>query len=154
MADTFSEDIRSALSNCNSVELGEKVDHYNSSLRDVLDKHAPVKTKEIRILPNAPWFDEEYAALRRQRRKAEKTYSKTKSAEHRAQYHLLRQQTKELALEKKKSFVSAKLEENPNKNLYSVVNSLLDNNRETILPTATSDQELANKYHSQRLEFG
>ena len=91
VADTFSEDIRSALSNCNSVELGEKVDHYNSSLRDVLDKHAPVKTKEIRILPNAPWFDEEYAALRRQRRKAEKTYSKTKSIEHRAQYHLLRQ---------------------------------------------------------------
>ena len=154
-AQSFCEDISNALASCTSDVLGDKVNHYNKSLREILDKHAPIKTKEIRILPNAPWFDEEYAELRRQRRKAEKRYMKSKSTEHKAQYQLLRLQTKELALKKKKSFVTKKLEASQNKSLYSVVNSLLDNNRETVLPTAKSDQELANSfrtYFSEKIE--
>jgi hypothetical protein len=58
-------------------------------------------------------------------------------------------------LEKKKSFVSKKLENNPNKNLYAVVNDLLDNTRETVFPTASSEQELADKfrtYFSEKIE--
>ena len=57
----------------------EKLNGYNTVMTTVIDKHAPVINKTIRIKPNAPWFDAEYAALRRQRRKAEKKFWKTHS---------------------------------------------------------------------------
>ena len=42
-----------------------------------MDSHAPLKTKQIKVVPNAPWFDCEYNALRILRRKAERKYKKT-----------------------------------------------------------------------------
>ena len=31
-----------------------------SIITEVLNKHAPIQTKEIKVVPSAPWFDEEY----------------------------------------------------------------------------------------------
>ena len=47
---------------------------------------------------------------------------------------------------KKKEYVRAKLEQKSGKSLYSVVNKLLDREKEVILPNAKSDKELANNF--------
>ena len=39
--------------------LSEITDHYNNVLSEVLDKHAPEKSKVITIRPAAPWYSEE-----------------------------------------------------------------------------------------------
>ena len=124
-------------------DLKTKVDNYNMILEDVLNKHAPLKTKEIKLVNNSPWFDEEYVALRKQRRKAEKRFHKSGKLADKKEFIGLRKQTTELAKNKKISYVSRKLEQGTSKTLYSVVNQLIDNNKEVVLPSAESDVELA-----------
>ena len=78
-----------------------RVGNYNSVVPQVIDEHAPVKTKTVKIIPTAPWFYSEYASLRRRRRKAEKKYGKSGLIEDKNEFTLLHKQTTELASEKK-----------------------------------------------------
>ena len=87
----------------------EKISGYTDVMTYVMNKHAPVITMTIRLVPHAPWFDAEYASLRRQCRRAEKKFRKTGSEADEADYKHLRTQTSTLAQTKKKSYVSDKL---------------------------------------------
>ena len=89
----------------------------------------------VKVVTRAPWFDTEYAALRKRRRKAEEKYKQTGSNEHKNVYNYLRKETTALASTKKKSYINEKLKTNNPKELYNVVNQLLDNNEETVLPS-------------------
>jgi len=130
-----------------TTDMKEKIAGYNNVMNSVIDKHAPIMTKTIRLVPHAPWFDAEYADLRRKRRKAEKHFRKTGSQSDEAEYNKLRTQTTSLAQRKKKSYINDKLTSNiSSKNLYAVVNNLLDNNQELALPSSTSDIALANDF--------
>ena len=122
------------------------VKNYNSVISDLLDKHAPIKTKEIKVVTTAPWFDEEYISLRKRRRKAEKKFRKSQSQNDKNEFINLRKQTTGVAKNKKQSYVTKKLSEGSSKTLYSVVNNLIDNNKEVVLPSANSDKELADSF--------
>ena len=53
--------------------LADKVERYNTELKGVLDKHAPVKTKTVKITHWNPWFNDkikEVIRLRREERKS------------------------------------------------------------------------------------
>ena len=54
-----------------------KVKGYNTILSELVDAVAPTKTRKVKLVPEAPWFDAEYAEQRKIRRKAEKKYRKT-----------------------------------------------------------------------------
>ena len=109
--------------------------------------HYPPRTKQIKIVPTAPWFDSEYANLRKERRKAEKRYKRTKLSSDRAAFLSLRKQTTSLALKKQKEFYVKKIAEcKGNKAMFTCVNQLLDKKKEAVLPERTSDQELANNF--------
>ena len=60
--------------------MGERISQYNSSIRELVEKYYPTKTKQIKVVPHAPWFDSEYKNLRALRRKAEKSSKKPKNA--------------------------------------------------------------------------
>ena len=143
----FREDVRETLLALpQSDDLDEKVASYNTSLAHVVDKHAPVLTKTITVVPDAPWFDAEYANLRKLRRKAEKKYRKSNLETDKKVYQCLRKQTVNLAFEKKKQLVSDKLQHGTSKTLYAVVNELIDSKKQVVLPKSESDVSLANKF--------
>ena len=128
---------------------------YNEVLTHELNTSAPLKTKTINVVPDAPWFDFEYEDLRRLRRKAEKEYRRTGLAVHKENYQNLRKQTTELAF-RKRQYYADKIDSCPtNKKLFSVINKLLDKNQDTILPHSDNDKELANsfaEYFTQKIE--
>ena len=128
----------------NSVD--EIVENYNAVITEVLNKHAPIKTKEIKVVTTAPWFDGEYITLRKQRRKAEKKHRKSGLQVHKEEYVNLRKQTTDVAKNKKKTYVTRKLAQGSSKTLYSVVNELIDNKKEVVLPFSESDKELADSF--------
>ena len=128
---------------------GDNVNHYNRNMRKIIDKHAPLKSRKIKSVPEAPWFDAEYAFLRKQRRKAEKKYRKSLLVVDKDEYIKLRKQTTQLAHKKKCSYYGEKMEGLNNKVLFSSINKLLDNEPDAVLPESTSDSELANNF----LEF-
>ena len=146
-SEKFDCDVKKKLNISTAGTFGQKVKHYNEVMAETLEKHAPLKTKKIKIVPDTPWFDGEYANLRRLRRKAEKLFRKTGLLTHKENYINLRKQTTTLAYEKKRKYYDEKLSDMSNsKTFYSVVNKLLDNKQEVILPSSRSDKELANSF--------
>ena len=151
----FSKEIKEALTNIPETrDMTEKIMEYNRVLAENYNKFAPEKTKVIKVRPTAPWFDSEYQILRRKRRKAEKKYKKTNCDDDKREFIKLRKETTELAKNKKVSCITKKLE-GQSKTLYRVVNDLTDNKKGTVLPSAKSDEELANNflhYFHQKIE--
>ena len=61
-----------------SDDLQELVTSYNDTLKAALDKHALLMTKTIVQRPRVPWFSEEIREAKRERRKAEKRWRKSR----------------------------------------------------------------------------
>ena len=152
----FDQEIKEALSGMpETSDLSEKLANYNRILTEKGDKYAPPKTKEIKIKPTAPWFDGEYKSLRRERRKAEKRFRKTKSDSNKEELIRLRKETTKMAQNKKKSLISQKIDQGSSRSLYQVVNNLTDSKKSSVLPEAKTDEELANsflQFFNQKIE--
>ena len=54
----FDSDIRSLLHTDQEESLAGKVDHYNNTLKKILNSHAPVQTKQIKKHFHLPWFND------------------------------------------------------------------------------------------------
>ena len=144
----FKEEVSEKVTISEGKSFGENIKLYNNVLRGILDEHAPVKTKQMKVVPRAPWFDNEYENLRRERRKEEKLFHKTKLEHHHENYKSLRKKTTELAHQKKCDYYGEKLNGVNNKVLYSTINKLVDGEKESVLPDAKSDTELASSFLS------
>ena len=142
----FCNEIKDKLVVVNSNSFAEKVSNYNETLRSALNKIAPIKSKQVKIVPSAPWFDCEYESIRKLRRKAEKKYRKSKLDEDKKNQATIRKNAKALAVEKKKSYVVKRLNENKG-NLYQIINQLLDVENDVILPHGQTEEILANDFH-------
>ena len=60
-------------------DLDSLVSCYNHTLRKIFDTHAPVTEKEIVLRPRSPWYDESIMQAKRERRKAERLFRKSKT---------------------------------------------------------------------------
>ena len=129
-----------------SESFADNVSRYSGMLVEIMENKAPEKTKRIKIVPEAPWFDNEYKSARKLRRKAEKKYKKTRLLADNEQLKRLKKQTTDLAYSKKKQHYTKKLKEGNGRTLYKVVNKLLDNKQEKVLPTSNNDKELADTF--------
>ena len=54
------------------------MESYNSVLKDIVDKHAPEKSRVIVVRADAPWYTSELVKEKRLRRKLERKSNKTK----------------------------------------------------------------------------
>ena len=50
---------------------------YNTTLIDLLDKHAPLKTRNFTIRPSAPWYIEDIREEKQKRRALERRWRRT-----------------------------------------------------------------------------
>ena len=132
------------------TEFGSTITMYNNAAQRVLDNHAPLITKVVKIVPRAPWFDNEYVELRRKRRKAEKLFRQTKLMVHKLNFVDLRKQTTLLAKRKKISHFRSKINESDGntKTLFKNFNKLIGKTNEAIYPTGDSDVDVANQFAS------
>ena len=143
----FRDDVQEKLSALPVTnDLAVKVNNYNSVLNDIVNDSAPMKTIKIKVVDKAPWFDREYSDLRKERRKAEKKYHRTRSEADKKVYIALRKEAINTSFTKKKDYIRKRLENNPSKSLYSVVNELIDNKKVTVLANSNNDKELADNF--------
>ena len=81
--DAFAADLQSSefiMAPAEDIETG--VDSYNSTLRTLLDKHAPVELKRVAIRASAArWYDRECRDVKRHTRKLERAYRRLRTAE-------------------------------------------------------------------------
>ena len=84
--DTLSNDIFNSFSDVQSTDLSALVDIYDSTLRSLIDKHAPQKQHWISVRPKAPWYTLEVTEQKRIRRNLECKWRSTRSLSDRQHY--------------------------------------------------------------------
>jgi len=55
---------------------------YDSGIRRLIDKHAPLQVKTITLRSNTPWYTEDIREAKHKRRKAERLWRRTKLTVH------------------------------------------------------------------------
>ena len=145
----FSTQLKVKLEGIMQGNFGERVHNYNCTMKNMVNEFAPLQTKVIKVVPNAPWFDSEYRELRKARRKAEKKYKRTKLQSDKEVFVSLRKQTTNMAIVKKRSHCSEKIKKcQGTKALFGCVNELLDLKKPSVLPTHESKFEIATRFNT------
>ena len=144
----FSSELKEKLTDRMRGSFGERVDIYNDTLREMVNEKASLQTKKIKVVTNSPWFDSQYNDLRKQRRKAEKKYKRTKNPTDKEIFINLRKQTTSMAFIKKRDYFTRKIAEcQGTKALFGCVKELVNDKKEPVLPTHESKSELANNFN-------
>jgi Reverse transcriptase (RNA-dependent DNA polymerase) len=120
--------------------LSDLIDCYNSTLTNLLNKHAPLKSKTILSKPPKPWFTPALNKLKSAKRRLERPWSKSHSSE---DLKLLRSATNRYhaaVIKAKRNFnislISSQVT-NP-RQLWKTVNKLLHRTLPLVLPSSLS----------------
>ena len=137
--DTFSSDASRLLSE-KSQNLTE---HFDTTLRHLLDTHAPATTRHLPNRPPAPWLTPEIAHAKRAHRRAERRWRKTKLTVHKQIFHTARRRVSTLISSAKNTYFQNKIiTSSSSKQLFTTMNHLLGTQKNSPLPTTHSHEEL------------
>ena len=71
----FKKDLReSKIMENQNKSVHDKAMIYDQVLRELLDKHAPMKEKQIKVKQGSPWYDQNLKDLKKKKRAAEKVW--------------------------------------------------------------------------------
>ena len=118
---------------------------YNGTLKVVLDKHAPLITRSIKERPRVPWLNEEIKMAKRERRKAEKRWRRTKLDSDLAAFKVKRNATTALMNKARWEFYTNFIEEHSKdqKKLFAASNRLLNRGSVNCLPPTIDKAQFA-----------
>ena len=141
--DVSSRDIRRISSNAFMADVGalqldssDLLHSYNSGLREVLDKHAPLRHRRIIDRPSAPWLTVQIKEVTQQRICAERCWRKSGLIVHRQIFIHHREKVKKLFLQAKKNYVSNKIESSSScKDLFHITDQLSGKKKDSTLPS-------------------
>ena len=120
---------------------------YNTDVRAVLDKHAPLITKRLTVRPDNPWECEEICTCRRSLRRWERKYRARGLTIDRECLTNAREALKKLIFEKKSSFITQKITESAGKrSLFKLVDSFLLKKPALRLPDHDSLSSLVERF--------
>ena len=76
--EAFNADVRSSMLLSSPPQTRDEfMNRYEDVMTQLLDKHAPWKTRSLIIRPVAPWYTDEILQLRTEKRKAERKMHQT-----------------------------------------------------------------------------
>ena len=123
------------------------LDVYDTGLRQVLDRHAPLTTRRVSDRPSAPWMTDGIKAAKRELRQAERQWRDTRLTVHREIYTKQRGVVKTLVRAARKLHFSAGIENCSNtKQLFSVSSGLLGKSKTTPLPSDIPRSALQDRF--------
>ena len=102
---------------------------YNTSIREVLDKHCPEKTRSQKLINNPMWYNDDVRDARRERRRTERRWRKIRLNEDRDKFIAQNNKATKLIKNDKTSYFKETLENANAKTIYSMVScsDLLEN---------------------------
>ena len=130
---------------------------YKTSTGNLLDQHCSMETRVIRRQNQPVWMDKEYRDARAKRRTLERLWKKTKKDNDYLSYVEQRKLCAQLSITKQETFYAKAIDSSANKQkqLFEVVDKLLDKKDARVLPTHTDPVELANgfnKYYIDKID--
>ena len=123
------------------------VSKYNTGLEQLLDKHAPEKTRVTTARQSAPWLNDEIKLLKQQRRQAERSWWKDNITIKRQIYQHHCQLMKRAIDAAKKEYYRSRITScTTSKALYQVTNTLSGKEKATSLPEHIPKQQLPDHF--------
>ena len=131
-----------------SKPLDELVQTYNDNLSALVNKHAPLCTREITLRPDAPWYSEELREAKHERRRRERKWCHTKLTIHNQLYREQCRTVAKLVQSTKQSYYSAQITQcgRDQKKLFKLTRKLLGDTGKVILSPHTSPKDLAEQF--------
>ena len=129
------------------TELDQLIEQYETTLSDILEKHAPLKKCIITIRPFNGWYTQEITEAKKFRRRLERRWRSSRLEIDRQLFTSQRDVVWKMIKEAKAVYFENKISscENP-RELYKVINTLLHQRFKPKLPVHDSDHELAVKF--------
>ena len=135
--------------------LSDLVDCYNSTLTNLLNKHAPLKTKLVHSRPSKPWFTSQLHDLKSTCR-LQRIWARTRSAFDLQCLHSALNKYHASIIKAKRTFHASAISSNlsnPRK-LWTTVNKLLHHASSDTLPISQHPDSLSNSFANfSRLRF-
>jgi hypothetical protein len=130
-----------------SSNVAKLIDQYNRDIGYVLDKHAPLKTREISIRPTVPWFNPNIKKEKLVRRQLERKWRRTRLEIDRQNYKQQRKRVNDFINKAKTAYYEDKIDKcHDQKSLFKVVDSLLHRKGKKLLPDSDDPEKLAEEF--------
>ncbi len=145
----FLDDINlSALLNNPATEVGDLCDTYYTELSSILDRHAPLKTRDIVDRVNSEWFTDELGAMKRDLRKLERKHKHMKLTIDKEIYNIKSQEYNRLQGETKERYYTNKVYDclKDQGSMFVIINKLLHRSSSSPLPMYDDPTKLANSF--------
>ena len=156
-AATFRQDIPVFRSeDLESLSIEQLVNMYNT-LTCLVDKHAPVKERSVRLRQDTAWYNEDLRNEKRVKQQKERAWRKSKLEVHRQIYVDQCKRVNNLLTKTKAAYYSHMVSDagNNQQRLFRIVNRLLHRKGQRVLPVHTSSAETAkvfSEYFSGKID--
>ena len=153
--DRFKDDnLHSELMDMGDLSVHDKALIYDRELKRILDDHAPVITKEIKVKKGSPWYNDELRALKRKKRQAENKWLKSQTVQDQIVFKELRQEYIKRCNLAKEVFYSKEVAKckGDQKQLYKLISKLTEGDTTMPYPDSTSDNQLCEQFSDFFLE--
>ena len=123
-------------------------DLYNSTITGIIEKLLPLKAKVTKVREPVPWFNSEIGELRRIRRSCERKWRKTKTELDFKSFCSAKNKVCKAIFDAKKQHYTAAIKNThgDQKQLFTIMNQLLNKEKVTKLPSGNDDY-LAQKFN-------
>ena len=146
------EDLQSSLSKCTSTHAESITDHFNCTLHELWDKHAPVTSRKIRLRPNAPWYTDTLRKMKREKCRLKRKNVKTRLEIHRQMYRAMCDDYTTALDTAKSEYYKAKISNSNNQQLFRLIDSLFKVKVIPPLPSCDSLPQLAEAFSNYFLK--
>lgn len=146
--DNFKNDLNYPSENVlRTSPVNDLVNIYNDCVRDAIDKHAPIRTKEFILRPNTQWYSTELLQTKREKRKPERTWRLSRLEVHKQMFIDKCLRYSALLTQNKKEYFSKIIESgNDTKQLFRIAKNLTRNKSEIVLPDCDNLSNLPDKF--------
>ena len=136
----FSKDLTSIVNNLSTAGHEDPIKLYFSSLRSILDQHAPVQKRLLPIRPYSPWYTDEITQANKERRRCEIQWRDTGLTVHYQIFIKQRNSVKWMITDSKRSYLKDKIEENSTnpRALFTIIEKVLHRKTEDTTRTHIS----------------
>ena len=131
-----------------SHDLNTLVNDFNSDLREILEQHAPTGSRTKKTRPLNPWFDDEVLIAKKERRRLERIWIKTRLQSDKDNFRSSSNSYITILDRKKTAYYSEKIRNygSNQKSLFAIVNDIRRKVNQQDLPDYTSEKTLANDF--------
>ncbi len=132
------------------ISINDVTAHYNRELCNIIDKHAPIKTKTIVDRTNCDWFTDELGAMKSTLRTLECKHKRTQLQVDRDIYDMKCHEYNNLRAATKTNYYTNKVYDclNDQGSIFKIINSLLHRSKASPLPSYDDKSLLANDFAS------